>query len=64
MTKYDIKRLALILAKQAEIEGMKARNKEKNISVHEPDKPTYTSDYFFIKAEELLSIANRPDHLL
>jgi flagellar biosynthesis component FlhA len=58
MDKYDIKRLALILAKQAEIDAMNTGNKERNISNHEPNKPTYSSDLFWLKAEELEKLAH------
>jgi len=64
MNKYDIKRLALILAKQAEIEAMKTRNQERNISNDEPNKPTYSSDLFWIKAGELETLARCPDKSL
>lgn len=32
MNEYDVKRLALVLALQAEIEGMKAFNKERELN--------------------------------
>ena len=58
---YDVKRLALILAKQAEIEGMKAENKYQEINEHDL---TYGQGDFAIKAEELRIIANLHDEQL
>jgi hypothetical protein len=46
---YNVKRLALVLSIQAEIEGMKVQN------LLEPN--TYTKDDFFTKAELLRLIA-------
>ncbi len=64
MNEYNIKRFALILAKQAELEGMKARNRQKNISAITPDLPTYGDDDFYRKAEEIREIAYMHDHQL
>ena len=61
MTKYDIKRLALILAQQAQIDAMNTRNKERNISNNEPNKPTYSADFFWQKAQELERLARCHD---
>lgn len=61
MNGYDIKRFALILAKQAELEGMKARNKEKNIDAKNPELPTYSEHAFIMKAEEIKAIAYMND---
>jgi len=55
MTQYDVKRLALVLAIQAEIEGMKANN-----SQHEQDQPYEETD-FEMKAHELTSLAYKHD---
>jgi len=48
MNEYDIKRLALVLAIQAEIEGMKIMNAYRE---------TYDESDFKIKAEELRILA-------
>lgn len=56
MNEYDIKRFGLILAKQAELEGMKARNRQKNIDAKNPDLPTYDNQDFHEKAEEIREI--------
>lgn len=58
MTHYDIKRLALVLAVQAEIEGMKAEN-----SQHKDDQP-YTGEQFEDKASELKNLAYAHDEQL
>lgn len=55
---YDVRRYALILAIQAEIEGMKAANSQ------QPDKQPYSDDDFKIKAEELRQIAYKHNDLL
>lgn len=55
MNEYDVKRLALILAIQAEIEGMKAENTQRerqNYAV------AYTEVEFSAKAEELRVLAH------
>lgn len=55
MNEYDVKRLALILAIQAEIEGMKAENTQRerqNYAV------AYTEVEFCAKAEELRVLAH------
>lgn len=61
MNNYDIKRLALILAVQAEIEGMKAENKKKEILGHQI---AYNEDSFLIKADNLKELANKHDYQL
>ena len=61
MTQYDVKRLALVLAIQAEIEGMKAFNliRESNgMAIG------YDEDQFFMKAEELRNLAAIHDEQL
>jgi hypothetical protein len=64
MDKYDIKRLALVLAKQSQIDAMNTRNKERNISNHEPEKPTFGGDLFWLAAEELERLARCPNEEL
>ena len=55
MDYHDVKRLALILAVQAEIDGMKAHNDIRKANGHEPD---YSLQYFFEKSYELVRLAN------
>lgn len=57
MDTYDIKRLALVLALQAEIEAMKAYNNSEN-----PMK--YPENRFWEKAEELRQLANKHNEQL
>lgn len=54
MNEYDIKRLALILAIQAEIEGGKAENKICEMNGY---SLSYGEYHFFLKAEELRELA-------
>ena len=54
MNEYDVKRLALVLAVQAEIESMKAENQQRDV---EGNSPTYKKEAFNIKAEELRNLA-------
>jgi len=54
MEYYDVKRLSLILAVQAEIDGMKAENKYCEINSHEL---TYREGDFEAKATELRNLA-------
>jgi hypothetical protein len=61
MNNYDVKRLALILAIQAEIEGMKAENKFREINGHDL---TYGDGDFEIKATELRNLAYAHDEQL
>ena len=51
MNQYDVKRLALVLALQAEIEGMKADNSQ------QASDQMYTIVDFYRKAEELRTLA-------
>jgi len=51
---YNVKRLALVLAVQAEIEGMKAENEQRK---QEDLSPAYTEDQFWQKAEQLRTLA-------
>lgn len=54
MDHYDVKRLALVLAVQAEIEGMKAENKQCEI---EGSNLCYSDQKFQDKALELKNLA-------
>jgi hypothetical protein len=54
MNEYDVKRLALILAIQSEIEAMKVRN---DLSILNQCPPYYSSDHFDGKATELRELA-------
>lgn len=58
MTGNDVKRLALVLALQAEIEGMKVQNK-----LHEANNYPYeyNNGHFQGKAEELRNLAYTHD---
>lgn len=56
MSEYDIKRLALILAVQAEIEGMKAENHRCSILGYEP---AFDNLRFRRAAEELRELAHK-----
>jgi len=58
MTEYDVKRLALVLAVQAEIEGMKAANL---IRKHRNEPPSYNEGDFQIKASRLEDLAYSHD---
>lgn len=51
---YDIRRLALILAKQAELDGMKIKNREREIAGH---SPAYSSKNFEEISFELAELA-------
>ena len=51
---YNVRRLALVLAIQAEIEGMKAENLMREQLNH---SPAYNDQHFKDKAEELRSMA-------
>lgn len=60
MQSQDVKRLALIFAVQAEVEGMKAHN-----TVQPSDSPTlYIYADFFAKVEELRELAYKHDDQL
>lgn len=61
MNTYDIKRLALVLAVQAEIEGMKAENTNREMFGM---SLAFNDDNFNIKAEELRDLANKHDDQL
>ncbi len=55
MNEYDVKRLALVLAIQAEIEGMKAENSQRELWLHEL---TYNEGHFQEQAERLRNVAH------
>ena len=61
MTDCTVKRLALILAVQAEIEGMKALNTER---LQNGYTPGYDDGAFCDKAEELRILAAKHDEQL
>lgn len=61
MNQYDVKRLALVLAVQAEIEGMKADNLQRVI---ENKSLAHLDTDFSNKAEELRSYAYAHDEQL
>ena len=61
MTEYDVKRLAEVLAIQAEIEGMKILNVER---VQNCMTPGYNQQHFDNKAEELRIIASKHNEQL
>lgn len=54
MDHYDVKRLALVLSVQAEIEGMKAANQ---IKVSEGSVPQYNQSHFDSLANRLSDLA-------
>lgn len=58
---YNVKRLALVLAIQSEIEGMKADNM---IREQNNESPAYGCQHFHDKAEELRMIAYAPNENL
>jgi hypothetical protein len=61
MNDYTVKRLALILAIQAEIEGMKAENMQREQQGY---SMAWTESDFFEKAEELRQLAYKHDEQL
>ena len=61
MGEYDVRRLALILACQAEIEGMKAENKFREI---QDQSLAYGEEAFNDKANELKNLAYAHDQQL
>lgn len=61
MTVYDIKRLALILAIQAEIEAMKIFNTQR---AFDGWPPGYPESEFQAKADELRELASKHDDQL
>lgn len=61
MTTADVKRLGLILAVQAEIDGMKAGNEYRRIF---DDYPAYDQYNFDQMAEQIREIVNKHDDQL
>ena len=61
MDSYTVKRLALVLAVQAEIDGMKARNKIEEVNGHEPP---HGFEEFKNKSVELQNLAYTHDEQL
>lgn len=61
MNYYTVRRLALVLSVQAEIEGMKAENMQREQQGH---SMAWTVTDFNQKAEELRSLAYAPDEHL
>ena len=61
MTDYTVKRLALVLAVQAEIEGMKSENASREQMIN---SMAYSDADFRDKAEELRTIAYKCDEQL
>jgi hypothetical protein len=61
MTGCDVKRLALVLSVQAEIEGMKALN---TYRTGLGQGIAYTDEAFFEKAEELRILSSKHDEQL
>lgn len=56
MNEYDVKRLALVLSVQAEIEGMKSENTQR---AGDGYSMAYSDMDFSIKAEELRVLASK-----
>lgn len=56
MNEYDVKRLALVLSIQAEIEGMKAENMDRSANNY---AMAYVDQDFCDKAEELRILASK-----
>lgn len=54
MNHYDVKRLALVLAVQAVIEGMKVQNQT---DIHNGMFPRFTNQHFEDKSIELTNLA-------
>lgn len=61
MNEYDIKRLALVFALQAEIEGMKADNENRK---QLDNSMTYTDKDFNYMANELRELTNKHNEQL
>ena len=61
MNTYDVKRFAEVLAIQAEIEGMKAENRERHAL---GQSQAYGNDQFMYMAESLRHIAAKHDNQL
>lgn len=61
MNEYDVKRLALVLAIQAEIEGMKAQNDQQK---HYGAEMLYTYQHFADMANQLNELAHKHNEQL
>lgn len=61
MNEFDVKRLALVLAIQAEIEGMKVANKERDMPA---EASVYNENDFLEKAEEFRIISSKHNEQL
>lgn len=61
MNEYDIKRLALVLSLQAEMEGMKVAN---SIRADNYQAPAYGENLFQEIAHQLSDLAHKHDHQL
>lgn len=61
MTDYTVKRLALTLAIQAEIEGMKVANVMRSLR---DEAPEYNAGHFQQAASELMELASKHDEQL
>lgn len=61
MTHYDVKRLALVLSVQAEIEGMKAENALRALN---NESPAYGQEQFMVCAHQLQTYAYAADEQL
>lgn len=61
MEHYDVRRMALVLAVQAEIEGMKSDNMQREAV---GSSMAYTEEDFFAKADDLRNLANCHDEQL
>lgn len=61
METYDVKRFALVLAVQAEVEGMKVADKERNIKHGDLQ---YNEEAYQSKADELRNLAHCHDEQL
>lgn len=62
MNEYDVKRLGLTLAIQAEIEGMKSENTLR--AQYDGQVPSYAQHHFDEKAEELRVLAYKHNEQL
>lgn len=61
MNEYDVKRLALLYALQAEIEGMKAENKQRQVL---GESMAYTASQFGEMAEQIRELAYKHNEQL
>lgn len=61
MNNYDVRRLALVLSVQAEIEGMKVENLER---ISKDESPAYNVGHFQEAAHRLSDLAYKSDEQL